>query len=120
MVPPGDRASARDVFVRNLKVASADAERAGLTLLPEPLFDCYHVGRVGSDVIARLEGLLAIVRPVQIAAMPSRAESDRGDLDYRAVFAAIGRLTYSGWTSCEYKAAEPTADALTCTRALDG
>ena len=37
VVPSADRAAARDVFLRNLKAASAKAERAGLTLLLEPL-----------------------------------------------------------------------------------
>ena len=150
VVAPGDRAAARHVFVRNLKVASAKAERAGLTLLLEPLnpfdapsyfyatvdegaaiiaetgcrnirlmFDCYHVGRVGGDVIATLERLLPIVGHVQIAAVPSRAEPDRGTLDYRAVFAALERLPYAGWTGCEYKPARLTDDGLTWTRALD-
>ncbi len=150
VVAPADRALAHDVFVRNLKTASAKAERAGLTLLLEPLnpfdapnyfyatadegaaiiaetgcsnirlmFDCYHVGRVGDDVIATLERLLPIIGHVQIAAVPSRAEPDRGDLDYRAVFAALERLPYAGWTGCEYKPAGQTDDGLTWMRALD-
>ena len=149
VVAPADRAAAREVFVRNLRTASSKADRAGLTLLLEPLnpfdapnyfyatadegadiiaetgcgnirlmFDCYHVGRVGGDVIATLERLLPIIGHVQIAAVPSRAEPDRGDLDYGAVFAALGRLPYEGWTGCEYKPAGGTDDGLTWTRAL--
>ncbi len=83
------------------------------------MFDCYHVGRVGGDVIATLERLLPIVGHVQIAAVPSRAEPDQGTLDYRTVFAALERLPYDGWTGCEYKPAGPTDEGLTWTRALD-
>ncbi len=150
VVAPADRVAARDVFLRNLRTASAKAERAGLTLLLEPLdpfdapgylystveegaaiiadcgcdnirlmFDCYHVGRVGGDVVATLERLLPIIGHVQIAAVPSRAEPDRGDLDYRRVFAALERLPYNGWTGCEYKPAGRTDDGLTWARALD-
>ncbi len=83
------------------------------------MFDCYHVGRVGGDVIATLERLLPIVGHVQIAAVPSRAEPDRSDLDYRTVFAALARLPYQGWTGCEYRPAGRTDDGLTWAKALD-
>lgn len=83
------------------------------------MFDCYHVGRVGEDVIATLERLLPIIGHVQIAAVPSRAEPDQGDLDYGTVFAALERLPYAGWTGCEYKPAGLTDAGLTWTQALD-
>ena len=83
------------------------------------MFDCYHVGRVGGDVIATLERLLPIIGHVQIAAVPSRAEPDRGELDYRRVFAALERFPYAGWTGCEYKPAGRTDDGLAWARALD-
>ena len=82
------------------------------------MFDCYHVGRVGDDVIASLKRLLPIIGHVQIAAVPSRAEPDRGDLDYREVFAALDRLSYTGWTGCEYKPAAATDDGLRWASAL--
>lgn len=82
------------------------------------MFDCYHVGRVGDDVIATLERLLPVIGHVQIAAVPSRAEPDAGTLDYRAVFAALERLPYTGWTGCEYKPAGTTDEGLRWTRAL--
>ncbi len=82
------------------------------------MFDCYHVGRVGGDVIASLERLLPVIGHVQIAAVPSRAEPDRGDLDYRAVFAALERSPYAGWTGCEYKPAGDTDAGLSWVGAL--
>lgn len=82
------------------------------------MFDCYHVGRVGGDVIATLERLLPVIGHVQIAAVPSRAEPDTGTLDYGAVFAALERLPYAGWTGCEYKPAGATDAGLRWTRAL--
>ncbi len=83
------------------------------------MFDCYHVGRVGGDVIGTLERLLPIIGHVQIAAVPSRAEPDGGELDYRAVFAALERLPYAGWIGCEYKPAGGTDEGLGWTRALE-
>jgi 2-dehydrotetronate isomerase len=71
------------------------------------MFDCYHVGRVGDDVIGEMERLMPVIGHIQIAAVPTRAEPDGGTLDYRPVFAAIDRLGYTGWTGVEYK---PTGD----------
>ena len=42
---------------------------------------------------------------MQIAAVPSRAEPDEGEINYPGVFAALDRLGWSGWTACEYKPA---------------
>ena len=77
------------------------------------MFDCYHVGVTGDDVIAELDRLFALVGHIQIAAVPSRAEPDGGRLDYRTVFAAIERLGYGGWIGCEYKPAASTDAGLT-------
>jgi len=82
------------------------------------MFDCYHVGRVGGDVIPTLERLLPIVGHIQIAAVPTRAEPDQGTLDHRAVFAAIERLPYPGWVGCEYKPAADTNAGLAWTHVL--
>lgn len=82
------------------------------------MFDCYHVGRVGDDVIATLDRLLTVIGHVQIAAVPSRAEPDGGTLDYRAVLAALDRLGYDGWIGAEYKPAADTDAGLGWTRAL--
>jgi hydroxypyruvate isomerase len=67
------------------------------------MFDCYHVGITEGHVLARLEAVLPLIGHIQIAAVPSRAEPDEGDLDYRAVFAAIDRLGYRGWVGAEYR-----------------
>lgn len=82
------------------------------------MFDCYHVGRVGQDVVATLERLLPVIGHVQIAAVPSRAEPDCGTLDYGPVFAALERLPYAGWTGCEYSPAGATDAGLRWTGAL--
>lgn len=67
------------------------------------LFDCYHVGRDGHDVLAQLERCLPDIGHVQIAAVPDRGEPDASDLDHRAVFQALDRLGYDGWVGCEYR-----------------
>lgn len=82
------------------------------------MFDCYHVGMAGDDVLATLEALLPIIGHVQIAAVPTRAEPDGGTLDYRDVFAALERLPYAGWTGCEYRPAGSTDAGLRWVEAL--
>ncbi|UDL93759.1 TIM barrel protein [Lichenihabitans sp. PAMC28606] len=149
VVPPDQRAAARDVFIANLRAASAKAEPHGVTLLLEPLnprdapgyfystaaagaaiieatgraniklmFDCYHVGSNEGGVLGNLKRFLPVIGHVQIAAVPSRAEPDLGDLDYRDVFAALDRLPYGGWTGAEYKPAADTDAGLGWPQAL--
>lgn len=67
------------------------------------MFDCYHVGLVGTDVVAALHEAMPWIGHVQIASVPHRAEPDEGDLDYAAVFAALDALGYGAWVGAEYK-----------------
>jgi hydroxypyruvate isomerase len=71
------------------------------------MFDCYHVAIMEGDVIKRLERFMPRIGHVQIAAVPSRAEPDEGEIAYPAIFAALDALGYAGWIGCEYK---PRAD----------
>jgi hydroxypyruvate isomerase len=66
-------------------------------------FDFYHVQIVSGDLITRFEKHLPLVGHVQIAAVPSRAEPDEGEINYPQIFAALDRFGWSGWTACEYK-----------------
>ena len=75
-------------------------------------FDFYHVQIVSGDLITRFEKHLPLVGHVQIAAVPSRAEPDEGEINYPAVFEALDRLGWSGWTACEYKPRARTEDGL--------
>ena len=75
-------------------------------------FDFYHVQIIGGDLLTRLEKFLPLVGHVQIAAVPSRAEPDEGEVNYPAVFDALDRLGYGGWVGCEYKPRARTEDGL--------
>ena len=135
-----ERATATDTFVRNLEraarmtpdgvtllleamnrvdqpaylyatTAEADLVRAAVGAPNVKLmFDAYHVGRGGRDVVAEFAQCVPHIGHVQIAAVPSRAEPDEGTLDYRAVFDAIAASGYGGWIGAEYKP-RATADA---------
>ncbi|MCX5497672.1 TIM barrel protein [Kaistia dalseonensis] len=147
VVPFDARSSA--TFVANLRHASAEAERAGLTLLIEPinprdkpgyfystieqaaeilerigtpnvklLFDVYHVGVATGDVLTRLTTFMPLIGHVQIAAVPSRAEPDEGEISYPAIFLALEELGYEGWIGCEYKPRGDTVEGLVWTERL--
>jgi hydroxypyruvate isomerase len=75
-------------------------------------FDFYHVQIICGDLIKRLEKFLPAIDHVQIAAVPSRAEPDEGEVNYPAVFDALDRLGYAGWVGCEYKPRGRTEDGL--------
>ena len=76
------------------------------------MFDAYHVGVSEGDILTKLERYLPLIGHVQIAAVPSRAEPDEGEVSYRAVFAALDRLGYDGWVGCEYKPRAGTRPGL--------
>ncbi len=66
-------------------------------------FDVYHVAITEGDVLTKLAAYLPIIGNVQIAAVPSRAEPDEGEIAYAAVFQELDRLGYTGYVGCEYK-----------------
>ncbi|VFR43386.1 Hydroxypyruvate isomerase [plant metagenome] len=67
------------------------------------MFDAYHVGVTEGDVLTRLARHLPRIGHVQIAAVPSRAEPDEGELRYEILFEQLDALGYAGWVGCEYK-----------------
>ena len=75
-------------------------------------FDFYHVQIISGDLLKRVEKFLPAIGHVQIAAVPSRAEPDEGEVSYPAVFDALDRLGYAGWIGCEYKPRARTEDGL--------
>ena len=79
-------------------------------------FDFYHVQIVGGDLLTRFEKHLPLIGHVQIAAVPSRAEPDEGEINYPGVFAALDRLGWAGYVACEYRPRGRTEDGLAWAR----
>ncbi len=67
------------------------------------MFDCYHVQIGEGDLTRRLDKLLPIVGHVQIAAVPSRAEPDEGEIAYERLLPAFQALGYTGYIGAEYR-----------------
>jgi hydroxypyruvate isomerase len=76
------------------------------------MFDCYHTQITQGDLTRRLRQYLDLVGHVQIAAVPSRAEPDEGEIDYRDICRSLDRLGYGGWIGAEYKPRGQTEDGL--------
>jgi len=75
-------------------------------------FDVYHVAISEGDVLMKLKKYLPVIGNVQIAAVPSRAEPDEGEISYPAVFARLRELDYGGWIGCEYRPRADTDEGL--------
>jgi hydroxypyruvate isomerase len=75
-------------------------------------FDFYHVQIEGGDLMTRFARHFPVIGHVQVAAVPSRAEPDEGEVNYPALFQMIDRTGYAGWIGCEYKPRGRTADGL--------
>jgi hydroxypyruvate isomerase len=67
------------------------------------MFDVYHVAIAEGDVIMKLHHYKDMIGHVQVAAVPSRAEPDEGEIAYRAIFDELDAVGYSGWVGCEYR-----------------
>jgi len=98
-------------FVSRPEEAAALIDRIGKPNV-KIQFDFYHAQISGGDLIKRFEEHLPWVGHVQIAAVPSRAEPDEGEINYKEVLAAVDRLGYAGWVAAEYKPRGRTEDGL--------
>lgn len=76
------------------------------------MFDCYHVQIMQGDLARRIEQQIELIGHVQIAAVPSRAEPDAGEVNYLHMMATLQRLGYAGWVGAEYKPGGRTEDGL--------
>lgn len=95
----------------------AALERGNLRLM----FDCYHSQIMQGDLITRIRDHLQLIGHIQIAAVPSRAEPDEGEVDYTWLVREIRDLGYSAPIGAEYKPRSGrTSDGLAWLAALPG
>jgi hydroxypyruvate isomerase len=95
-----------DYFYSQVGEAASIIAELGLANV-KLMFDIYHIGVTEGDVLKKLERHWPAIGHIQIAAVPSRAEPDEGEIAYDRVLREIDRLGYAGWVGCEYK---PRAD----------
>ena len=111
LIEPLNTRDRPDYFLTRVEQAADLIEKIGRPNV-KIQFDVYHVQIMGGDLLVRLEKFLPRIGHVQIAAVPSRAEPDEGEVNYPAVFDALDRLGYAGWIGCEYKPRGRTEDGL--------
>jgi hydroxypyruvate isomerase len=100
-----------DYFLTRLEHAADIVNRVGRDNV-KIQFDFYHAQIVGGDLIRRFEKYFPLIGHAQIAAVPSRAEPDEGEVHYPAIFEMLDRVEYSGWVGCEYRPRGKTLEGL--------
>jgi hydroxypyruvate isomerase len=98
-------------FLSRIEQAASIIEQVGRANV-KIMFDCYHTQIMQGDLIRRLEIHLPLIGHVQIAAVPSRAEPDEGEINYAELCRALDRMGYEGWIGAEYKPRGLTGDGL--------
>ena len=133
--------AARDVLLRNLTWAANRAPHASLLIQPMSdgdrkgwfltdfdqaadiiaavgapnlglQFDAFHAQVSTGDAIATFARHAAIIRHVQISGCPGRHEPQSDDIDWPALYAAMGRAGYAGWVGAKYTPARLTESGL--------
>jgi hydroxypyruvate isomerase len=83
------------------------------------MFDCYHLQIMQGDLSRLLQRMLSVIGHIQIASVPSRAEPDEGELDYRHVLKYIDAIGYKGYIGAEYHPRTSTDAGLGWLKLLD-
>jgi hydroxypyruvate isomerase len=80
------------------------------------LFDQYHLGVNGDDVLAAVEKYIDMIAHVQLADIPGRGEPGSGSANIENVVSTLLRLGYAGAFSLEYLPTTDTATSLEATK----
>jgi len=115
LIEPINRRDRPNYFLYGAAQAADIIDRVGAPNV-KMQFDFYHLQIAEGDLIRRFEKFLPWVGHVQIAAVPSRAEPDEGEINYPAVLAAVDRVGYTGWVAAEYRPRGRTEEGLSWTR----
>src|SRR6218665_1601845 len=75
-------------------------------------FDCYHMSRMGEDILGALRSNLPLIGHIQFADNPGRHEPGTGSIDYPPIFSLLRDNDYAGWTGAEYRPSGKTEDSL--------
>jgi hydroxypyruvate isomerase len=102
------------VYLENLRYATQEAAKVGITVLIEPINtrDIPGFFLVEGDVTSTMRRDFAGIGHIQIAGVPDRHEPDAGELNYPWLFDELDRLGYTGWVGCEYRPKGDTSVGL--------
>ena len=65
-------------------------------------YDIYHMQRMEGDIIATIRAHAGRFGHIQLADSPGRNQPGTGELNFRAILAAIATSPYAGWVGLEY------------------
>jgi hydroxypyruvate isomerase len=77
----------------------SEVQRPNLGLL----MDFYHCQIVEGDLTRRFAAHLPLIRHLQLAGVPDRAEPDDGEVAYDRLLQMVRASGYDGWIGCEYR-----------------
>ena len=102
LIEPLNHRDVDDYFLCEVEQA---AEIIGVVGAPNVriMFDCYHVQIMEGDLLRRIEAHLPFIGHIQMAAAPSRAEPDEGEIAYERLIPAIYEAGYTGFIGAEYR-----------------
>ncbi|HUF72365.1 MAG TPA: TIM barrel protein [Gammaproteobacteria bacterium] len=66
------------------------------------VYDIYHVQIANGDIVRTMRDNLGLISHVHVAGVPSRAEIDLSELDYRYIGREIADMGYDGFVAQEY------------------
>lgn len=66
------------------------------------VYDIYHVQIANGDIVRTMRDNLDLISHIHVAGIPSRAEIDRSELDYRYIAREIADMGYDWYVSQEY------------------
>lgn len=125
--------AAFDVFAGNLRYAAAAASAHGVGIMIEPInprdvpgyflsdlptalrlvdacdgkigvmFDCYHMQIIHGDLLRTAHKHMDIIRHIQFASVPDRADPDQGEINYGWLLPALMDAGYAGTFGAEYR-----------------
>lgn len=101
LIEPLNRHNAPGYFLQTTDQARAIIKQVDHPLL-RLMFDCYHVGRTEGDIVARARDLMPLIGHIQFASVPDRGPPGAGEIDYRAVFAALRDMGWEAPLGAEY------------------
>lgn len=76
------------------------------------MFDCYHVGKQGGDILHELDHCWPYIRHIQIAGVPDRGEPDISVVSYEEVCRDLTRRGYQGYIGAEYRPQKSVEEGL--------
>lgn len=76
------------------------------------LFDLFHLGANGADLVTDARRLTEWIGHVQVADHPGRGEPGSGQLPITDCLDALAQSGYRGNVACEYKPTRPTTETL--------